>query len=338
MGKRGTSKPRIGIVGFGRIAELWHTPGLRKAGWSIEAALDVTPARREVARGLGIPRVVDSLKALLEIELDAALVATHSSVRRRVIAPLARAGLPLLVEKPLAMTGREAESICRVCEEAGVPLSVFHNRRFDPDMLRVQRLVESGFLGEIFQVEDRLFEREPATRFGAAEFHQAWRVTASMGGGSMLDWGPHLVDQALTLYECAGAGRVVSVTGDLRHVRWGDADDHFMATLVFESGARALVGKSDVAPIGPPHKWVVVGSEGSLVADWDRAEARNARGRTKRVESKPRAASIHRNFREAIEGRAELLVTGRESLRVNRVFDAVRRSAANHGRSVRTNI
>ncbi len=316
---------KIGIVGFGRMAELCHLPGLRGAGWEVAAVLDVTPARREAAKTLGVPHVAADLGEFAACSLDAALVAPHSSVRWSVIEPLIARGIHLLIEKPLATTADEARRICEASERAGVLCSVFHNRRWDADFLRVKTIVESGFIGKVLRVENRLFEAEPATRFGAAEFNQSWRVTAALGGGSMLDWGPHLLDQVLTLM--SDAGPVVSVNAEVRRVRHGDADDHFMIDLRFGNGAAALVGKSDICPIGPRHKWLVIGERGSLVDDWKSLMARNIEGVERRSRAAPRAADLHRNFLEAVRDGKPLHVTARQSLRTVEIFNAARRSA-----------
>ena len=326
---------KLGIVGFGPMAELYHLPALRKAGWFVDTVLDPTPARRAVAAALGVPHVCATIGEFIARGVSAALVAPHSSVRMSVVKPLAEAGIHMLIEKPLATTTAEARLICEVCEQAGVVCSVHHNRRWDADFLRVREIIDSGFIGQPLRVENRLFEAEPATRFGAEEFNQSWRVTAGMGGGSMLDWGPHLLDQVLTLM--SDAGSVVSVNADVRHVRHGDADDHFMIDLRFESGARALIGKSDVCPIGPGGKWMVIGECGSLIADWKTLIARNVEGGERTLDTTPAPADLHRNFLEAVRDGTPLLVSARESLRTVEIFDAARQSAAK-GESIRARI
>ncbi len=333
---RTTGAPvKIGIVGFGKMAELCHLPALRKAGWIVESVLDVTPARRAAAESFGVPHVFETLDEFVDSGVRAAVVAPHTSVRLGVVEALAGRGIPMLIEKPLAMTAPEARKICEVCEQAGVLCSVFHNRRWDADFLRVSQVVESGFVGSVLRVENRLFECEPATRFGTPEFNQSWRVTAGLGGGSMLDWGPHLLDQVLTLMRQAGP--VVNVLGEVRHVRHGDADDHFMIDLLFENGARALVGKSDVCPVGPGGKWLVVGDRGSLIADWEALKARDADGAEKSLNTTIEPADLHRNFLEAVRDGTPLLVTARQSLRTVEVFDAARASAG-RGESIRVRI
>jgi predicted dehydrogenase len=320
-----TARDRIGIVGFGRMVEVCHLDGLRRAGWNVAAVLDITESRRRRALDSGIPLVTADLGEFLDQGLRAALIATHSSVRSEVAVPMAQRGIHLLVEKPLAMTGDEAEAICEACERHGVMLSVYHNRRWDPDFVLVRRLVESGFLGEVFHVENRTFEPGPAVAFGAEDFRQTWRITAEEGGGTLLDFGPHWLDQVLTLMHAAGP--VVSVMGDVRHIRHGDADDHFMINLVFESAARAIIGKSDVCPTGPRIKWVLIGTRGSAWCSDGRLVAKDVHGVEQVFDQPDPPADLHRNFLHAVRGEEPLLVTGRQSLRSCRIIDAARESS-----------
>lgn len=334
------NRPAIAIVGFGRMAELFHLPRLRQAGWNVPAVVDVTESRRKCAADAGVPFICESVNRLLKTgpAIQAALIGTHSAVRRTVTRPLAKQGIHLMIEKPLAATGREAEAICTDCEEAGVLLSVHHNRRWDVDFLNVSRIVNSGFLGNVFSVENRYFAAESSYKFGAADYNPEWRLTASQAGGVMLDWGPHYVDQVLTLLSPDKVGPVVTVFADVRNVRYGNADDHFMINLVFENGTRALVGKTDVCPLGPEHKWVILGDKGSLIGfEPGECRARTVTGKERSLATRPKQADLLRNFKLAVEGREKLLVTGRESLRTVRVFDAAFKSAKT-GKSVNVTI
>lgn len=326
--------PRIGILGFGRMAEGWHLPAFGRAGCEVVAALDVTEARRERARALGIPVVCDNLKSFLEADIDAALIATHSAVRSEAALPLAKAGVHLLIEKPLSTTGAEAKKIVAQCKKSRVVLSVYHNRRWDPDYQIVKAMVQSGFIGQLVSIENRMFHQEPATSFGAREFKQEWRITQRMGGGTLLDWGPHLIDQALDLAGHSGKPVAVkSVWADVRHVRYGDADDHFQIDMLFSNGVRALVSKSDVTPKGPNYKWLVTGTNGSLVYAEDKLLAKANNGQERSVDRGPATPSLHRNFRDAIEGKDKAWVTPEQALRVVLVMDAARKSAK-EGKSV----
>ncbi len=317
--------PRIGIVGFGRMAEIAHLEGLRRAGFAVETVMDITPARREAAARAGIPLQCERMEQLLELGLDAALIAPHSGVRAEVAVPLSRAGLHLLIEKPLATTAAEARLICEECERAGVLASVFHNRRWDPDVVLVRQAIDEGLLGEVIHMENRSFHDGPAVEFGAAEFHQPWRIEASMGGGTLLDFGPHWLDQILS---CTATGdRVVSVFADVRHLIHGDADDHFSISMSFESGLHAIAGKTDICPLGPNCKWFVIGIEACAIWRNDALEVTRRDGNRHILDQPAAGPDLYRNFRDAIEGKADLLVTVRQSLRACEIIDAARESS-----------
>ena len=85
--------------------------------------------------------------------------------------------------------------------------------------------------------EDASMEAAAATWDPSAEY---WKAG---GGGTMWDFGPHWVDQVLDLVP----GKVVGVFAQIRHVKWGDADDHFRIEMVFDNGTRAAAGKTEDA-------------------------------------------------------------------------------------------
>src|SRR5581483_11649898 len=90
-------------------------------------------------------------------------------------APLAREaidhGLPVVVDKPFAVTAEEAEALTAHAEQANVLLTVFQNRRWDSDHLTLARLIAEGRLGDVLRYESRFERWRPA----ASE--EAWRDT-----------------------------------------------------------------------------------------------------------------------------------------------------------------
>lgn len=167
------------------------------------------------------------------------------------------AGLPVVVDKPLAPSSSAARELVERAASAEVLLTVFHNRRWDSDILTLRRLIAAGELGDVYRFESR-FERwrpEPAP--------EAWREssTRAEGGGLLLDLGTHLVDQALTLF-----GPVAEVHGEVDHRRGGPADDDVFIALRHESGARSHIWASSVAAASGP-RLRVLGSRGAFVVD-----------------------------------------------------------------------
>jgi predicted dehydrogenase len=157
---------------------------------------------------------------------------------------VARAGLHLVVDKPLAASVADARRLAEAAGEHGVVASVFHNRRWDGDFLTLRRLLDEGALGEPLRLESRFERWRPEVDRGR------WREGGGPedAGGVLFDLGPHLIDQALVLL-----GPARSVYAEVRTVRPGArVDDDVFLALEHESGARSHLWASMVAAeLGP---------------------------------------------------------------------------------------
>ena len=182
--------------------------------------------------------------------------------------PLARAavqaGVPVVVDKPLALTSGAARDLLAEAAQAGVLLSVFQNRRWDGDLLTVRRLLQTGRLSEVTRFESRFERWRPAPKPG-------WRESGGEadGGGLLLDLGSHLVDQAVLLF-----GPVSAVYAELDRRRPGVAvEDDVALSLAHRSGVRSQLWMSAVAAISGP-RFRVLGRTGAYVKyGWDGQEA-----------------------------------------------------------------
>lgn len=177
-------------------------------------------------------RVVPDPEALWQLaaELDLAVVATPN----RTHVPLARAaldaGLPVLVDKPLAPTAAEGHSLVAYAEDRGRLFTVFQNRRWDGDFLTVRKLVDEGKLGTVHRFESRFERWRPVAKPG-------WRQEPApeAAGGVLYDLGSHLLDQALVLF---GPARDVYAELDRRGPGSLVDDDAFVA-ITHASGVRS---------------------------------------------------------------------------------------------------
>jgi predicted dehydrogenase len=168
--------------------------------------------------------------------------------------------------------------------------------------------------------------------FGTPDFKQEWRITAGMGGGTIYDFGPHWFDQILSLVP----GRnVVQVFADVRHFKWGDADDYFDVKLVFDDGCRATASKCDVAYVTWP-KWMVFGSTGGIRYNGDVCTLVTDAGEEEVTEGEP-PVDLFANLYAAIREGQPLAVTGEEARRNIQLIDAAFESAR-AGRSVDVSI
>lgn len=152
------------------------------------------------------------------------------------------------MDKPFTPTAAEAEALIALAGERRRALIPFHNRRWDGDFLTVARLLPR--LGEIGLFEAHWDRFRPGLREG-------WKEEA--GAGLLIDLGPHLVDQALTLF---GPPRAVSA--DILAQRPGSrVDDYFALTLDYGPRRVRLSASSLIAE--PRPRFAVHGSGGSYV-------------------------------------------------------------------------
>ncbi|WP_433723984.1 Gfo/Idh/MocA family protein [Nocardia sp. CA-129566] len=253
------SSLQVAIVGYGLAGSVFHAPLIAaQPRMRVAAVVTASPERAEQARREhhGV-QVVSSAKALFAdiADIDLVVVATPN----RTHAPLTRqaldAGLPVVVDKPFAVSVAEGEDLIARAERAGVALSVFQNRRWDGDFLTVRRLIADGRLGDVRRFESRFERWRPVPKGG-------WREVGSAdeGAGLLFDLGSHLIDQAVTLF-----GPVRSVYGELDRRRPGiQTDDDAFVALTHTCGVRSHLWMSAVTPqLGP--RFRVLGSESGYV-------------------------------------------------------------------------
>jgi predicted dehydrogenase len=263
----GVDDIRTAIVGYGLAGGVLHAPLIELTpGMSVSTVVTRNPGRAEQARRAhpGV-RVVESADELWERPEEHDLVVIASPNESH--APLGRAavdaGLPVVVDKPLALNAAEARELVDHAERAAVMLTVFQNRRWDSDQMTLKRLMADGRLGDVVRYESRFERWRPELS------DDAWRdrLTAERGGGVLLDLGSHLIDQALTLF-----GPVSRVHGEVARRRGGPADDDAFVALEHESGVHSHLWASSVAPAPGPRLRVQGSRAGFVVEGLDSQE------------------------------------------------------------------
>ena len=167
-----------------------------------------------------------------------------------------KAGLHLVVDKPLAASVADAQRLADAAEARGVVASVFHNRRWDGDFLTLKRLVSEGSLGELVRVESRFDRWRPEVDV------DRWREGGAPeeAGGLLFDLGPHLIDQALELL-----GPARSVYAEVRRLRpSAQVDDDVFLGLEHVSGVRSQLWATMLAA-QPGPRLRVLGSRAAYV-------------------------------------------------------------------------
>lgn len=313
------TKVKAGIVGFGSMAEKCHLRRMQESDlYDVVGVCDITESRRNHAVDLGLA-VTDSLDNFLSWDIDMVVLATPSSQHYEDALKVAEAGKHMLIEKPLSVTAEEARSIVQTARKKNVVLTVFHNRHFDTDYRMVKSAIQEGLLGDIVSLENRTMGERPAVGFGVKDYDQSWRVTASAGGGTLHDFGPHWCEQILDLME---GHKVVQVFGDVRHFKWGDVNDHFRIDMVFDNGTRATVGKTDIAYSKLPYKWFILGTEATMHGPVDdRIIVSGSDYETHRSRS-VEGEDLHVNLARHLLSQEPLIITAEHALRVMELLQA----------------
>jgi predicted dehydrogenase len=250
---------RVALLGYGVAGEHFHAPLIHATpGMQVAAVVTRDPERsaRATQRYPGI-RVLASADDVWDDAdaYDLAVIATPNDGHHPLTLQALDAGLPVVVDKPLATNAVDAGALVTASARAGLLLTVFQNRRWDSDFLALRRLLDAHALGQVWRFESRFERWRPQPK-------QGWRESGDpdVGGGILLDLGSHLVDQAILLF-----GRVTDVYATLDRRREGVAveDDVFLA-LTHVSGVRSSLWMSAVAAdLGPRLR--VLGSEGAYV-------------------------------------------------------------------------
>ncbi len=186
----GASTVRLGIVGCGAVTERLHLPAaLSSRAVQVTALVDTAPGRAAaLASHYNVPHAFTEIAALSG-KVDAAVLALPNSLHLDAARALAKAGVHVMVEKPMARTVAECEAMQRDTESAGVVLSVAHVRRFFPWARLVKDLLAAELLGTLRSID---VQEGAPYRWPVLSSLPFDRVAA--GGGVLIDVGPHVFD------------------------------------------------------------------------------------------------------------------------------------------------
>ncbi|GAC1632402.1 MAG: Gfo/Idh/MocA family oxidoreductase [Chloroflexota bacterium] len=243
-----TEQIRVAVIGYGLAGSVFHAPLIDSTpGMDVTAIVTANPQRRQQAtRDYPHAVVFESAEDVFQsAELfDLVAVATPNRYHAPLAQAAMRAGIPVVVDKPMTTSLSEARALIATSRDTGVPCTCFQNRRWDSDFLTLQRVIEGDLVGTVVRFESRFERYRPQVREGA------WRETDSFeeGGGLLWDLGSHLIDQALVLF-----GHPAQVYAEMRNRRPGATvdDDTFLA-LTFDSGVTAHLWMNVLARIPGP--------------------------------------------------------------------------------------
>lgn len=247
----------VGIIGYGLAGAVFHAPLVASTpGMTVSDIVTANPARQAQARHDYPEAVIHAtVEAMLTDPAGLDLIVVAAPNRAHVALGLAamEAGLPVVVDKPVAPSSAEAERLLTTSQRTGQLFAVFQNRRWDNDFLTVRRLIAADVLGSVVRFESRFERYRPKVN------SDAWRELPEPeeAGGLLFDLGAHLIDQARVLF---GPPVSVYAESDLRRQGAVVDDDTFIA-LRFPGGQVAHLWAS-VVPRQPGPRMRVIGMRG----------------------------------------------------------------------------
>jgi scyllo-inositol 2-dehydrogenase (NADP+) len=232
---------RVGLVGFGMAGRVFHAP-LISSVEGLELAAVVERNSDHAAQrypGIKTCRSVEELLADPSIKL--VVVATPNATHFDVAMKVLEAARSVVVDKPAAISSSEIAQLLQLAGGVGLHFIPFHNRRWDSDFQTVQKVIHEKPLGGLAHFESTFDRWRP----GAAT--RAWKDEPDQGG-TLLDLGTHIVDQALVLF-----GEPNSVGAEVRHERdGGGGNDSFTIRLHYLTGFTATVSANSLSTLARP--------------------------------------------------------------------------------------
>ena len=245
---------KTGIAAYGLSGQVFHAPFISAhPGFELTAAVE----RHNKRIGTDYPGVcsVESFEEMLRIdEIELIVVntpdATHFDMCRRAL----EAGKHVIVEKPFVASTSEAETLIEMAEKRGLLLTVYQNRRWDNDFLTVCKIIDSGELGRIVELQSSF------QRFRPALAQSAWKEEPGPSRvGITRNLVSHLCDQAVVLF-----GMPQMLWATLGHLRDGSRiDDYSLAVLLYPQLKVVLRASMLVREEAP--RFAVHGTKGSYV-------------------------------------------------------------------------
>ena len=337
-------KKNLVVVGYGGMGA-WHVNHAQKSDVvNLVGVYDIKEERNALAREKGIFAYNSFEDVLADEKVDMITVAIPNDSHKEVVIRALEAGKNVICEKPVAMNLEELDEMIETANRCGKIFSVHQNRRFDVDFLAMKNIKQSGEIGQLINIESRIH--------GSRGIPGDWRGKKEHGGGMLLDWGVHLIDQLLQMMD----GKLTKVYCEFDNITNTEVDDGIKLTMMFDGGQKAFVEVGTYNFINMPRFYMRATEGSAIINDWkDKAKVVKctnmhesnvvpvvtAAGLTKTMAPRTDATTetyevdipesdvhdYYRNFVKAVDGREPQLVTHSQMRRVMKVMMAAFESA-----------
>ena len=253
---------KIGIIGNGKSANRYHLPFLlqRKDKIKVKTIVTNNLENKTWNRIDGI-NYTDKIEELYnDPEIDLVVICLRSDLHYKYAKKVLEHGKNCLVEKPFVETLEEAQELFRLAKEKGLIVQPYHNRRFDSDFLTTMKVIESGKLGEILEIESNYDYYRAEVPENVNEYDGKQANTFLYGHGT------HVLDQIISRY-----GNPDKVHYDVRQLLGTNRmNDYYDIDLFYEreNGKSLKVSlKGSYFRIKPRASFIVYGTKGCFIKE-----------------------------------------------------------------------
>ena len=320
---------RVGLMSFAHVHAEAYVENIRRIlnAQLVGAADDDRDRGKRFATQLGVP-VFPTYEDLLAQHLDGVIVCSENARHRALVEMAARAGVPVLCEKPLATTLPDARAMIEACTRAGISLMVAFPMRFSAPVLQARQAVEESRVGKIVCCIGINQGQNPRR-------HRAWFVNKQLaGGGAVMDHTVHLVD-LLRWYLRTEVTEVYAQTTELLPGGNGEVETGGLILLTLANGLFASIDCSWSRPASYP-TWgglalELIGERGVLRVDAFRQNLVIYPERSPAIQWQPWGSDANQamieEFVSAIREHRGPAVTGTDGYRALEVITAAYESA-----------
>lgn len=251
-------KLNVAIIGQGRSGRNIHGRFFRSElnrNFNVVAVVDALKDRRDrAAEEYGCDVYADYRELFNRKDVDLVINSTFSYMHAAINIDLAEHGFNVVCEKPFAKHYEDAARAVLAARKAGTMLNVFQQSRFAPYFKKIKEILAEGKLGEVFQI---------SISFSGFVRRWDWQTSLGFAGGSVLNTGPHPLDQALDLLGFPEETGVFSRLG--RANSFGDAEDY--AKVILTAPGKPLIDvEISSCNAYAPYTYVIHAKNGSLCA------------------------------------------------------------------------
>ncbi len=251
------AKKNAAIIGYGGMG-FWHASFMQRSDVvNLVGIYDIKPERCALAESNGIHAYASLEELLADPTVEMVTIAVPNDLHKPLAIQALEAGKHVISEKPVTLSSNDLQAMFDAAHKADRLFTVHQNRRWDGEFLVMRDIYNSGDLGDIFHIESRCH--------GSRGIPGDWRQLPEQGGGMILDWGIHLIDQIMGIVKDRALKKIWCKCD---HITNELVDDGFKLEMYFEGDVTAHVEVGTSNFIQLPRFYMIGRNGAALIPTW----------------------------------------------------------------------